>query len=244
MFVRTSLSPLSWPHRMSGPRPPRWSFRRSLARAERALRHRPDDLSAFLSPAKPTNGWLWGAGPVVQIPTISDASLGSNVWGSGPTGVLVYMNGPWVVGDLANNVWSFGGTKGPGGTSYNNFLDRPSSTTISARAGMSASLPSSLPKLAAFGDQVDRADRRRGGARVPGWQTADQSVAQRLLQRREATVRCRLAIADAGDANLLRFGADVRPECSVDPCDSECPLDVCAVTRLAFGANNAAKSVA
>jgi len=85
----------------------------------------PTTFSAFLSPAQPTNGWLWGAGPVVQIPTISNASLGSNVWGGGPTGVLVYLSGPWVVGGLVNTVWSFGGTRGPLGTSYNNFLTQP-----------------------------------------------------------------------------------------------------------------------
>ena len=61
----------------------------------------------------------------MQIPTISDASLGSNVWGGGPTAVLVYMNGPIVAGALANNVWSFGGTHGPGGNSYNAFLTQP-----------------------------------------------------------------------------------------------------------------------
>src|SRR5208282_5445712 len=85
----------------------------------------PTTFSAFLSPHSPTSGWLWGVGPVVQIPTISSADLGSNVWGGGPTAVLVYMNGPWVVGALANNVWSFGGTHGPFGTSYNNFLTQP-----------------------------------------------------------------------------------------------------------------------
>ncbi len=85
----------------------------------------PTTFSAFLSPANPTNGWLWGVGPVIQIPTISDKSLGSNVWGAGPTGVLVYMKGPWVTGVLANNVWSFGGTPGLGGTRYNTFLTQP-----------------------------------------------------------------------------------------------------------------------
>ena len=62
---------------------------------------------------------------MVQIPTISNASLGSNVWGGGPTGVLVYMEGPWVAGVLVNKVWSFGGTKGPLGNAYNNFLTQP-----------------------------------------------------------------------------------------------------------------------
>jgi hypothetical protein len=82
----------------------------------------PTTFSAFLAPANPVNGWLWGIGPVVQVPTISDQTLGANVWGGGPTGVVVYMQGPWVAGVLANSVWSFGGTQGLGGTRYNSFL--------------------------------------------------------------------------------------------------------------------------
>src|SRR5271157_1122204 len=46
----------------------------------------PTTFSAFLSPSQPVNGWVWGVGPVVQVPTISSATLGSNVWGAGPTG--------------------------------------------------------------------------------------------------------------------------------------------------------------
>ena len=85
----------------------------------------PTTFSAFLSPKNPTNGWLWAVGPVMQIPTISDKTLGSNVWGGGPTAALVYMKGPWVAGALANNVWSFGGTSGRGGTQYDMFLTQP-----------------------------------------------------------------------------------------------------------------------
>jgi hypothetical protein len=85
----------------------------------------PTTFSAFLSPKNPTNGWLWAVGPVVQIPTISDKSLGSNVWGGGPTAAVVYMKGHWVTGVLVNNVWSFGGTPGLGGTRYNMFLTQP-----------------------------------------------------------------------------------------------------------------------
>jgi hypothetical protein len=85
----------------------------------------PTTFSAFLSPAKPVNGWLWGVGPVVQIPTISDPTLGSSVWGAGPTGVLVYMKGPIVAGVLVNNVWSLGGKYGPTGNGYDAFLTQP-----------------------------------------------------------------------------------------------------------------------
>src|SRR5271165_176770 len=43
----------------------------------------PTSFSAFLSPSKPVNGWLWGLGPIVQVPTISNSTLGSSVWGGG-----------------------------------------------------------------------------------------------------------------------------------------------------------------
>jgi hypothetical protein len=85
----------------------------------------PTDFSAFLSPRELKNGWLWGVGPIVQIPTVSGPGMGSNVWGAGPTAVIVYSKGPWVTGVLANNVWSFGGTQGPLGNAYSNFLMQP-----------------------------------------------------------------------------------------------------------------------
>jgi len=85
----------------------------------------PTTFSAFLSPANPTNGWLWAVGPVFQVPTISSKTLGSPVWGGGPTAAIVYMKGPIVAGALVNNVWSFGGTSGRGGTQYNMFLVQP-----------------------------------------------------------------------------------------------------------------------
>ena len=85
----------------------------------------PITFSAFFSPSKPIDGWLWGVGPAIQVPVISNSTLGSNVWGAGPTGVIVYSKGPWVGGVLVNNVWSLGGTSVPGGTRYNNFLLQP-----------------------------------------------------------------------------------------------------------------------
>ncbi|MCU0888479.1 MAG: hypothetical protein MUC64_10795 [Rubritepida sp.] len=85
----------------------------------------PTTFSAFLSPARPRDGWLWGAGPVLQLPTASDPSLGSNVWGMGVTGVLVSMHGPWVAGALVNNIWSLGGRTGRGATRYNTALIQP-----------------------------------------------------------------------------------------------------------------------
>jgi len=61
-------------------------------------------FTAFFSPKKPTNGLIWGAGPVVLLPTASDDVLGSDKWGIGPSAVFLTMKGPWVIGSLFNNV--------------------------------------------------------------------------------------------------------------------------------------------
>jgi len=84
----------------------------------------PTDFSAFLSPADPKGGVIWGAGPIIQIPTTSDSALGSYRWGVGPSFVLLHLDkgDPWVYGFLVNNVWAVGTG---GGGAYNNFLLQP-----------------------------------------------------------------------------------------------------------------------
>jgi hypothetical protein len=79
----------------------------------------PTSFSAFLSPSKPVNGWVWGVGPIAQLPTITHKNIGSNVWGLGPAIVVVKLAGPIVAGMLVNNVVSLGGTSGRGGNQYN-----------------------------------------------------------------------------------------------------------------------------
>jgi hypothetical protein len=66
--------------------------------------------SLFFSPVKPTKGgWIWGAGPVFQLPTATDDLLGEEKWGAGPTAVVLKQQGPWTYGALVNHVWSFAG---------------------------------------------------------------------------------------------------------------------------------------
>ena len=64
--------------------------------------------SLFLSPAKPGKV-IWGVGPVLQFPTATNDALGQRQWGAGPTAVALTIRGPWLVGALVNNVWSFAG---------------------------------------------------------------------------------------------------------------------------------------
>ena len=65
-------------------------------------------FTAFFSPANP-GPVIWGIGPILQLPTTTDDVLGSCKWGAGPTAVALTKQGPWVLGILANQVWSFAG---------------------------------------------------------------------------------------------------------------------------------------
>ncbi len=78
-------------------------------------------FTAFLSPAE-GKGLIWGAGPVVQLPTNTDSDLGNDRWGLGPAVVVLRMDGHWVYGALVNNIWSVSSNDDP---SYNNFLLQP-----------------------------------------------------------------------------------------------------------------------
>ena len=65
--------------------------------------------SLFLSPVKPTHGIVWGVGPIAYLNTASDPLLGPEKWGLGPTAVALMQEGPWTVGALVNQIWSFAG---------------------------------------------------------------------------------------------------------------------------------------
>jgi len=66
--------------------------------------------SAFFSPVAPTKGGLiWGAGPVLLLPTATDDLLGGDKWGAGPTFVVLKQTGPQTIGMLANHIWSVAG---------------------------------------------------------------------------------------------------------------------------------------
>jgi len=81
-------------------------------------------FSAFFSPKQATSsGWIWGAGPIVQLDTASDDRLGQGAWGLGATAVALKISGPWVVGGLLNNVWSV--SEGTGRAEVNQLLFQP-----------------------------------------------------------------------------------------------------------------------
>jgi hypothetical protein len=64
--------------------------------------------SFFLTPAR-VNQWTWGVGPAFQLPTATSNELGTGKWLAGPTGALIYVEGPWFAGLLVSQLWSFAG---------------------------------------------------------------------------------------------------------------------------------------
>lgn len=75
--------------------------------------------SFFLSPSQPTNGIVWGAGPVFLYPSATRDDISSNQFGMGPTIVALTQSKGYTVGILANHIWGVGppGTNGLGGGS-------------------------------------------------------------------------------------------------------------------------------
>lgn len=63
--------------------------------------------SFFFSPAG--GDLIWGVGPTVVVPTATNRVLGQGKLSFGPTAVIVYTPGHWVLGALVNNVWSVAG---------------------------------------------------------------------------------------------------------------------------------------
>lgn len=80
-------------------------------------------LSAFLSPKAVKDGWVWGAGAIAQLHSATDDRIGQGAWGLGPTAVVLKLGNPWVIGALANNVWSV--SEDSGRSKVNQFLLQP-----------------------------------------------------------------------------------------------------------------------
>lgn len=65
--------------------------------------------SFFFSPKAPTKGGLiWGAGPVIQLPTANNG-IAPDQWALGVTGVVLKQSGPLTIGALGNHLWSVSG---------------------------------------------------------------------------------------------------------------------------------------
>lgn len=65
-------------------------------------------LTVFFVPKK-VKKIIWGVGPMLQIPTVSNKKLGVRQWALGPSVVLLQIKKAWVYGMLINNIFSLDG---------------------------------------------------------------------------------------------------------------------------------------
>jgi hypothetical protein len=74
-----------------------------------------NDLQAsfFVTPHG-ANTWIWGVGPIFEFPTATGKQLGTGRWSTGPTGALIYSEGPWFNGILSYHLMSFAGDRNRG----------------------------------------------------------------------------------------------------------------------------------
>jgi hypothetical protein len=67
--------------------------------------------SLFFSPKK-TTPFIWGAGPVLLLPTASNDQIGTKQFGIGPTIVALKQQSGWTYGALYNHIWGVAGGSG------------------------------------------------------------------------------------------------------------------------------------
>jgi len=67
---------------------------------------------------------IWGVGPAFLFPTHTDKRLGNDKWGLGPAAVVLAKPGPWLIGSLVQQIWSYaGGGSGVSLFSWQYFLN-------------------------------------------------------------------------------------------------------------------------
>jgi hypothetical protein len=67
------------------------------------------NYTAFFTP--PQRGHLiFGIGPSITAPTATSDRLGAQKWSAGPSAVVVFTPGHWVLGTLVRQLWSFAGS--------------------------------------------------------------------------------------------------------------------------------------
>lgn len=77
----------------------------------------------YFSPAH-TDKIIWGVGPKLYLPTATNPALGSNkAFGGGPAAVALTIQGHWVAGLIATNVWAGSGSDRVNQMTLNPFVD-------------------------------------------------------------------------------------------------------------------------
>jgi hypothetical protein len=67
-------------------------------------------FNGYFSPIEKKGNFSWGFGPAIQLPTRTNAALGSNRVSLGPSGLLYYAGEKISLGVVVQNFWSLGGS--------------------------------------------------------------------------------------------------------------------------------------
>ncbi len=76
------------------------------------------NLTAFISPINPIQGFVWGAGVAIDLPTATDPLLGTGKWTAGPSVLGLKQTPKWTFGLLLRQAWSYAGNSNRSDVSY------------------------------------------------------------------------------------------------------------------------------
>jgi hypothetical protein len=131
------------------------------------------------------------------MPAATQKNLGSNKWSAGPAFVVLTIQGPWVIGALANNQWSF--ASAGSGKAVNQMLIQPfiNYNFPDGHGCMYRPVRSSPPT------GIRRA--KNGWCRlfIQGWQAAHQCSAWILRQRHNSEIRRTVAVTLSSTVPVL-----------------------------------------
>ena len=165
---------------------------RGRSRAARPSGSATSTTRAFCRPRQ-SGDITWGIGPSISIPTATDEKLGSEKWSAGPSAVALVTPGPWVVGTLVRQLWSFAGDDDRQDVSQ--MLIQPFVNYNMAGGWFLTSAPIITANWEASSDNTWLVPLGGGGGRVFKIGPQPVNVAPGLLQRREAALRPRLVFA-------------------------------------------------
>ena len=109
-----------------------------------------DTVQSFFFTPKQAKGIIWGAGPVILLPTGTDQLLSGHKWGVGPTAVVLKQAGQWTIGGLANHIWSVAGDNNRNDLSltyFNPFISHTSKTAFTVGASADLTYDWKIDKL-------------------------------------------------------------------------------------------------
>jgi hypothetical protein len=132
----------------------------------------------FITSSKSSGPTSWGFGGSIVVPTHTEDRFGTDKWSAGPAIVVVRPGKKWLLGLIAQNVWSFAGDSDA--ADVNTFSMQP---TVNYQLGNGYYLTTALLITTNWESLGDTVRRWSGSTNKTGWQCSCNRCRGLLLHR-------------------------------------------------------------